>query len=198
MRGKPNTDIRPSQAADRWAPLADIFTNRSAVRPRQSWFKTGVSERLGQDRLERLLRSREAVRFDAAVAGLSDKELLTLLGMARVNLEQAQAAARVTIFLNVTIFIAAFVLVNQLAPGWISQVWASADPGLRVVIAVGALAIVGVSITVSAYSWGGVAAARDLKHLLEIRLAGTLPDMPSEAEANDAVADLRSAQLSDL
>ena len=190
-------DIRPSLAAEEWKPLAEIFTNLSAIRPRRTWLGTGMSERLGAYRMDRLLRSREAVRFDAAVAGLSRDDLRRLSGMARINLEQAQAASRITIFLNVTILVAALVLSNQLAPGWLRLLWETGDAGLRVTIATGAVALMGVWAGVSAYSWGGVAAARDLKHLLEIRLDAMASTL-SETDPGDTVADLRSAQLSDL
>ena len=199
--GRPTKrDIRPSLAAEAWAPLAAIFTNWSGVRPRGSWFRNGMSERVGSQRMARLLRSREAVRFDAAVAGLGRGDLKRLHDMARINLEQAQAASRVTIFLNVTVVLGALVLLNQLAPGMISELWREGDDALRTTIVTGFVILATVWITVSAYSWGGVAAARDLKHLLEVRLAGTLPGLADadEGEAGDAASDLRAAQLSDL
>ena len=183
-----------------WERVSKPFTNMSAIRPRSTWLATGMSSRISNSRLGNLWTSPQGRHVRVTTADMDAPTLERLIGMARVNLEQAQAASRVTVFINVTVIVAVTVVSNQLFPGWLktavtARAWYS-EGLIGVLVSFALLA----SFT-SAYSWGGVASARDLLNLLELRAAGLRgqgsPRRTEDDEGNP-VTDLRSAQLSDL
>ena len=204
-RATPAVDVLPGLGSH-WRRLQAIYSVGSALRPRRHWVE-GRSERMASNRLEGLVGAREARRAAHVLHGLPLSDLRRLLVAARINHEQSQAAARLAVLFNVTGVIAMVVISNQLFPGWITQTWQSADATDRSILAF----LAGVGVAVSAcygmWAYGAVASSRDLRHVLELRIAGMedgaqeVPDrLPGDAtpEPVGVVEDLRSAQLSDI
>lgn len=110
-----------------WDSLADQFRNFRGVSPRWSWLKNGLSERADRRRVRLLETGREGRGFQSIVKNCTLHEVQYLLCRSQVNLEQAQAAARVIVVLNVTIIIGFFVLVNQFFPGFLAAILEDTD-----------------------------------------------------------------------
>jgi len=198
MFGKPKAKTPAAPLMD-WERVERIFTNASAF-SLKSVLRTGVSERLNQHRVSRLVEGKRAKALDAIVRDMSKRDLRRLKVMGRVNLDQAAAAFRVTVFSNVTLFVAAFAISNQIMPGWIADIWMAADAVDRIIHVSAILFAVMVGAGLSIYGYGGVSAARDLNHLLDLHLVdmddGDLATV--EDYASNTVSDLRSMQLSDV
>ena len=185
-------------ARGEWARLRRCFTVWDAVRPKPHWNR-GFSERMGPDRLAKLVEGGAARKAARVLDGLDARELRRLRVAADVNLEQAQAAARITILINITIVVASFVLLNQLFPGFLMRMWDRADPAWRGGIVAGFVVFPLVCIWVGSYGYAVVASARDLKHVVELHLAGMEDGRLSTlAPEGSPLDDLRSAQLSDI
>jgi|GEM_PF-3383947 len=188
-----------------WDRLSKIFTNLSSVRVRSNWFTTGMSSRIGPQRVQALLKDKRTHALDAIIKRNSADDIARLISIARVNHEQAQAAFRITILLNVTIIIGGLLLSNQIVPGWIVNIVNGEDRGMRAGLLTFLISIPFVAGSIATYSWGGVASARDLLHLLELRLSGmedgrldTYAVGARQLTDGDMVSDLRSVQLSDI
>ncbi|WP_026942449.1 hypothetical protein [Hellea balneolensis] len=189
---------------DIWDQLAKEFRNWNGVKPRRQWFKTGLSERSGYNRLRILEGGKQAKRYFSLTKNLSRKDLSYLYRRAEVNYEQAVAAARVATILNLTILVGALMLFNQIFPGLIAK-YATAffQTGNGYDLLFGlfiALLFFGVITGVLSYSHGGTTQARDLKHLLDLSLARRdLGERKLTAEDSaDVGADLRENYISDI
>ena len=200
MRGRRKTKPPVAELTE-WERIERIFTNVSGIRPSKLWL-SGLSERVGPSRVSRLLSKREAKALDAVIAGVSMPDLRRLRAMGRINFEQAQGAFRLTVFSNVTILVALLAISNQVAPGWIADVWQAADQRQRTTHIMGLIAGIAVSAGITLYAYGGVTSARDLNHLLDLHLVGMedgdLDTLPAATEPADPVEDLRAMQLSDI
>jgi len=181
-----------------WQKLLKAFSNWKAVKPKKSWLKTGLSERLGYRRMENLERSLSAKTFSELTQNLSDDELKYLHNLSRINLEQVTPAARISLIINVTSIIAFFVLVNQMLPGYIAEIMQDLTrQGPNTPLAYGILAgfitFIPIGIFITMYCFGGVAGARDLKNLIELKLARRNLDI-DESGATDTIFENVSVQ----
>lgn len=187
-----------------WDKLTRVFSNKSALRLRRAWFQSGVAERTAAKRLRLLEGGREGKAYFKITQDLSPRDLRYLYARAVVNVELAQNAARVNIVLNVTAIIGFVVLTNQMFPGLFQDYFRDAlaetnpiDKALSLLIP---LLIAVVSLSILIYSQAGVAAARDLKHLIQLSLARRDYDV-AEDENNvpsNSVDDLRENFISDI
>jgi len=160
-----------------WMELLEHFSNWKMVKPRMYWLKTGVSERLSIKRLKRLENSKAGQEFFKLTKNLSDQNLDYLKGLSQINYEQALPAARVSVFINVSLLFALLSITSQLFPGYVLELFNGVREGsiksdTNHALAVGFFSalfgIIPTSIGVSLYSFGGVAGARDLKNLIEL------------------------------
>ncbi len=135
----------------------------------------GVSSRSGPLRVARLEACRPAKRLRAILSDLGPADIERLLVRSEVNLEQAISAFRLTLVANISIPVGLVVLINQLAPGAIGNLIAQ-TPALAILLPLSlTLALL---ITVMWYAYAGALAARDLNHLLRLRLADTGTGVP--------------------
>jgi hypothetical protein len=150
-----------------WSQIAPIFSNRAFMRPHRSWFG-GVSERTGFDRMAQLTRSAPARRLAPIVAGLDAVEIGRLVVRSAINQDQAASALRLTLVANISAPVGALVLINQFLPGSVGDLIRSLPPE---VVLVPLFMMIALLIGVIWFAYAGVAAARDLNHLLRLHLA---------------------------
>lgn len=198
-------DTKPDSVEAIWDKLAKEFRNWNGVKPRWSWVRTGLSERAGYKRLRILEGGEQAKVYFSLTKTLSGRELSYLHKRSLANFEQAQAAARSATIMNLTIFIGALVIFNQIFPGMIAKVALTlmqSNDSLGVWLAVITTAMFLIMVIgVLSYSYGGTAQARDLKHLLELSLARrALKDDNVSASSDDGGigSDLRENFITDI
>jgi len=186
-----------------WDALAHQFRNWRGVRPRKSWFVSGLTERAAPTRLRLLEGGPDGKRFFELTKSLDTRDLCYLLVRAEINYEQAQAAARISIILNVTVIIGFIVLINQVFPGRIGSLFVELTLSEILFWLNMLIIILSVMIAVSSYVYGGAAMARDLKNLLELALARR--DFKSTRNATDetgrsasVAGDFRQTFISDI
>ena len=150
-----------------WNQIAPVFSNRAFMRPHRIWF-AGVSERTGFDRMTRLTKSAAARKLAPLVAGLDRVQLGRLVVRSLLNQDQALSALRLTLVANISVPLGALVLINQFLPGSIGDLIRSLPP---VAVLVPLLMMVSLLVGVIWFAYAGVAAARDLNHLLRLHLA---------------------------
>ena len=150
-----------------WNQIAPIFSNRAFMRPHRSWVG-GVSERTGFDRMAQLTRSAPARKLAPLVAGLDAVELGRLVVCSAINQDQAASALRLTLVANISVPVGALVLINQFLPGSVQDM--ILDLPLLVVFGT-LMTMIVILIGVIWFAYAGVAAARDLNHLLRLHLA---------------------------
>lgn len=150
-----------------WNQIAPVFSNRAFMRPHRIWF-AGVSERTGFDRMMRLTQSPPARKLAPLVAGLDRVQLGRLVVRSVLNQDQALSALRLTLVANISVPLGALVLINQFLPGSVGDLIRSLPP---VAVLVPLLMMVSLLVGVIWFAYAGVAAARDLNHLLRLHLA---------------------------
>ena len=128
-------------------------------------------------RIKSLENSKAGQEFFKLTKNLSDQNLDYLKGLSQINYEQALPAARVSIFINVTLIIALLSISNQFFPGYVLELFNRVQEGsiksdINHSLAVGFLSalffMIPTSIAIALYSFGGVAGARDLRNLIEL------------------------------
>lgn len=150
-----------------WTEIAQAFSNRAFMKYNPTWL-WGISARSGPRRIARLEGSRSAIHLQKILADLGNAEIASLLVRSEVNLEQALSAFRLTLVVNISIPLGLMVLINQLAPGAIGNLLA--ETPVEAILVPLFLAL-GLLITSMWYAYAGALAARDLNHLLRLRLA---------------------------
>jgi hypothetical protein len=169
-----------------WREATQLYANAKGMRPRRSWW-FGLSERAGGDRLSKVTERPAARRLAGRLAQLSDVDARLFETRAALNLDQALAAMRVTLVMNLTLPVATVLFVNGLLPGGITGFF-GLDEGdvalLGVAIGLAALSIGGLLW----YVFAGLQQARDLHHLalLDAARRGHRPGMLSSADSIDA------------
>jgi len=158
---------RPTSDEALWDAIAPIFSGRAFMRAEASWL-AGLASRTGHDRMRRLTGSKQAKRLQPMIAGLDRRQLSRLIVRSAINHEQAMSALRLTLVANISGPVGALVLLNQFLPGSVQDFVVSLPP--PVVILPLFLGIVTL-FSVIWFSYAGVTAARDLHHLLRLRLA---------------------------
>lgn len=165
-----------------WNQIAPIFSNRAFMRPHRTWFG-GVSERTGFDRMTHLTQSAPARKLAPIVAGLDAVQLGRLAVRSAINQDQAASALRLTLVANISVPVGGLVLLNQFLPG-------SVQDTIRNVSLIGVfsalMAMLCVLLGVIWFAYAGVAAARDLNHLLRSHLV----DVTGGAGASEDDGDI--------
>jgi len=161
-------DDAPTTAED-WAQIQSLFP-RSGGRRMLTWV-SGVSPRLGRHRLSRLL----ALPATGPLAALLDQRdigrIKALRTYAAINLEQASAALRMTIIVNVSIPVIIIAILSQVSSG---QVWADlwsfyteeAYQWLALAVPL-VLALITVLIVLASGATQ-LGQARDIRHLIDL------------------------------
>lgn len=154
-------------ADDVWDEATRLFSNLRGMRPRSSWL-TGLSVGAGQGRLKRLTESRPAQTLMPKLIALPDSGFSLFRSYAQVNLEQSQAAVRLSLIANITIPVGFLVLANQFFPGIVRQLveYVGADAMLLGLASAGSLLFLAIW-----YCYSGVFQARNLEHLTVIAAA---------------------------
>ena len=161
-------DEGAASTADRlWREAMHLFSNFRGMRPRRSW-ASGLSVGTGPKRLERLTGSKGAAQLMPKLERLSDRELVIFRTYARINLEQAEAAMRLSLIANITIPVGFLVILNQFFPGTVLELVEYAGPE-AMLVGVGLAA--GLLLILIWYSYAGVFQARDISHLAAIAAA---------------------------
>lgn len=164
-----------------WREIARIFANRAFMRPHASWF-AGLASRSGFDRVAQLTGSRPAGQLAPLLAGLGRAQLCRLLVRSAINQDQAMSALRLTLVANISVPVSGLVLTNQFFPGSVEELLMSL-PSVAVLVPL--VAMLSILIGILWFAYAGVAAARDLNHLLRLRLA----EIDSGDGCLDAAAD---------
>ncbi|QYJ01131.1 hypothetical protein KUV46_01755 [Thalassovita mediterranea] len=154
-------------AGELWREAMRLFSNFRGMRPRRSWM-SGLSVGTGPKRLERLTGSKGAAQLMPKLERLSDRELVIFRTYARINLEQAEAAMRLSLIANITIPVGFLVILNQFFPGTVLELVEYAGPE-AMLVGVGLAA--GLLLILIWYSYAGVFQARDISHLAAIAAA---------------------------
>lgn len=181
-------------ADDLWQDASAQFSNLRGMRPRRSWF-SALSVGASRNRLQKLKNSKDAETLLPKLAALSDGEFSVFRSYSQVNLEQAEAAVRLSLIANVTIPVGLLVIANQFFPGIIQGV--VKETGVEAMLG-GFLSAALVLFVLIWYCYAGVFQARNLDHLTTIAAARRLgadgtgttrrgnrgpnePDAPTEA-----------------
>lgn len=162
------TETKSKPTADSvWREATELFSNLRGMRPRSSWL-TGLSVGAGRGRLKQLLTSSEAKKLTPRLEALPDAEFAVFRSYAQVNLEQAQAAVRLSLIANITIPVGFLVLVNQFFPGSVRSLvsYVGVDAMLLGLLSAGSLLFFAIW-----YCYAGVFQARNLEHLTVIAAA---------------------------
>ena len=154
----------PMTAGELWREAMRLFSNFRGMRPRRSWM-SGLSVGTGPKRLERLTSSKAAAQLMPKLETLSDRELVIFRTYARINLEQAEAAMRLSLIANITIPVGFLVILNQFFPGTVQELFDYT--GVEAMLG-GIAAAAVVLLMLIWYSYAGVFQARDISHLAAI------------------------------
>ena len=98
-----------------WREARALFSHTGALRPRLNWF-TSMSSRTGPRRLEALTGSRQARRLWHLLLNSSAYELRRFAVRAQVNHEQAKAALRINVIVNISVPLGLLVLLQEVVP----------------------------------------------------------------------------------
>jgi hypothetical protein len=167
-----------------WNRIAPVFSNWAFIRADRTWL-SGIASRTGASRMLKLTRSQPARRLAPLIAGIGRAQLGRLVLLGDVNHDQAMSALRLTLVANISGPIGALVLVNQFLPGSIEAFLTSLPP-LAVFLPLAVM--LSMLIGVIWFAYAGVAASRDLNHLLRIRYGATGGHVHSEDD--DALATI--------
>lgn len=164
-----------------WPEIARAFSNRAFMRASPSWL-SGLADRAGASRLQRLQATRPAKALKRLISGLDPVQLQRLLVYSEVNQEQATSALRLTLIANISIPVGLLVLFNQVLPGSI-QAFVATLPEIAIVAPL--VAVISLLVGVLWFAYAGVDAARDLNHLLRLKLADA--GRPAGGEGDEPV-----------
>lgn len=150
-----------------WPEISKAFSNRAFMRASASWL-SGLAARAGASRMERLQATGPARKLKALIAGLDRAQIRRLLVYSEINHDQALSALRLTLVANISAPVGLLVLFNQFLPGSI-QAFIGTMPTAAILIPL----VMALSLLVGVlwFAYAGVAAGRDLNHLLRLSLA---------------------------
>ena len=185
---------RTAESRDRvdeaWSAAAIPFANLRAMRPSGHWF-TGVGERTGAMRLQRLRSHKKAESLRDLLAPLSQAELRRFLTLAIVNFEQAKGAMRLNLIANISVPVGFLIIMNQIFPGHIG---ALIDRLSLIEFYVGFGLAVTLLLASMWYCYAGVHQARDLYHLALIA-ASDAGGAPIQTSADDGDPETDVSEL---
>lgn len=173
-----------------WNEISKPFSNGAFMQLHTSWF-AGLASRAGPKRMQQLARSKPARKLEQILADLKPEEVAPLIVRSEINLDKAISALRMTLVANISVPAGSLVLANQLASQRI-QSMVETTPVMALAMSIGAVLFILLGIIW--YAYAGVAAARDLNHLLRLKYADTrstaLQPDDSIEEAIRAATDL--------
>jgi hypothetical protein len=150
-----------------WDAAEALFPAAAFMIPSATW-GFGLSGRTAPKRLARLTATRRAKRLEALLDGTTTAALQRLLTRSQVNLEQARAAQRINLIMNISVPTGAFVFLTQAAPDALRRMIDMSDWG-AIILGLGfALSIL---LGLLWFTQASVTAARDLHHLLVLLAA---------------------------
>ena len=151
-----------------WREADAAYANRKAMKPRRGWW-AGTPERVPPGRVRALLHAPAAKTVAPLIARLSDGDFRVFQARAAVNLEQAVAALRLCVLVNVSAPVGAILLANALFPG--SLIEAFDDRGVLIGALCGLVVGVVYLLLLFWYAYAGTHGARDLHHLTLVEAA---------------------------
>ncbi len=160
---------------DLWDDIVALFSNKIGSRHAVKVMTTGLSPRLGHLRVRNLEKTESAQKLNELTRDLALEDLKYLYSRAIVNKDQAEAAARITIALNVSFVVGAIFFLNLISPNFLNIALENIIEGkapfyLIFFTAVMALYMV-FGIFHFARSFAATNTARDLENLLHMELA---------------------------
>lgn len=132
---------------------------------------SGVSPRLGRNRLTRLMSLPAAGPLAALLDQRPIERIKALRTYAAINLEQASAALRMTVVVNVSIPVIVVAILSQISSG---QIWAgmwafySEDPYQWLALAIPVAFALTALIIIMAVGATRLGQARDIRHLIDL------------------------------
>lgn len=164
----PTSAETPTSAED-WAQIQSLFP-RFGGRHALKWVG-GISPRLGQHRLTRLLALPATGPLAALLEQRSSQRVKALRTYAAINMEQAAAALRMTVIVNVSIPVIIVAILSQISSG---EIWAAywslyTGDGVRWIALVAPI-IIALAILMMILATGAtrLGQARDIRHLIDL------------------------------
>ncbi len=163
-------EVEDLSAFQDWEKIRSLFPSKKAMRPNKAWFN-GLSTRLGDDRLERLLSDPRSQQLAVVLDQFDDERLKAIRTYAAVNLEQALSAFRLTMIGNVTTPIILLSVIHQVTNGGIKEFFELFHQGDNLAMAfifggIG-LSVIAVFFVV-VYAVASLNQARDIRHLIDL------------------------------
>lgn len=159
---------QPTAAQD-WDTVQAFFPVRKTS-PRFLW-NYGLSSRMHRYRLRKLLSGKGAGQLANLLRERSDRRIKALRTFAAVNHEQATAAFRITVVINVTIPVLFLTVLNILTPGSVPEFIASLyadDPDVLSFLIVFTSVVLCLGLFVIGFSVASLGYARDIRHLIDL------------------------------
>ncbi|MEO1151273.1 MAG: hypothetical protein AAFW83_09830 [Pseudomonadota bacterium] len=161
-----HAEVHYREAHAVWEKLEKKFTNLRGMS--FGWLVRLNSERINSKRFIRLTKKAERYGLPALFSPLTVPQLAMLQERSAINLKMASDALRLYVVINVSIPVALFVLVNQLAPTFFARLFGTIEPISILFIAISFIATLMITTW---YAYAGVHQARDLNYLLVNELA---------------------------
>ena len=163
-------EVEDLSAFQDWEKIRSLFPSKKAMRPNKAWFN-GLSTRLGDDRLERLLSDPRSQQLAVVLDQCDDERLKAIRTYAAVNLEQALSAFRLTMIGNATTPIILLSVIHQVTNGGIKEFFELFHQGDNLAMAfifggIG-LSVIAVFFVV-VYAVASLNQARDIRHLIDL------------------------------
>lgn len=137
------------------------------------------------------MSSKPARKLEQILADAKPDEVAPLIVRSEINLDQAVSALRMTMVANISVPVGGIILANQLASQRIQDL-IETTPVMALTTSIGAVLILMLGLIW--YAYAGVAAARDLNHLLRLKYADSRSNAPYPddgiGEAISAATDL--------
>ena len=163
-------EVEDLSAFQDWEKIRALFPSKKAMRPNKAWVN-GLSTRLGDDRLDRLLSDPRSQRLAVILDQFDDDRLKAIRTYASVNLEQALSAFRLTMIGNVTTPIILLSVIHQLSNGGIKEFigWLHQGDALSMAVIFGFIVFFAMIVFfVVVYAVASLNQARDIRHLIDL------------------------------
>ena len=187
-------ELEDLSAFQGWEKIRYLFPSKKAMRPNKAWFN-GLSTRLGDDRLERLLSDPRSQQLAVILDQCDDERLKAIRTYSAVNLEQALSAFRLTMIGNITTPIILLSVIHQLTDGGIKELiewWHQGDPLAMIGLFGGLAGFVIAAFFVIVYAVACLNQARDIRHLIDLFAADRglffgLDDLGEQSKRNKSL-----------
>lgn len=156
----------PHSVDDVWARALRLFPTWRHLVPAPISF-WGLSRWATPDRMARLVDTDRARALDKLLESLAVEDVKRLAVRADVNSDLAKGALKTGVIVNISGPLGAIIIMNQLAPGMIYGLYQEMDLNFRILW----LASLALMFPPVIYASAGVAAARELRHLIHLNLS---------------------------